>query len=124
VLTEEELVEEAVEAELAPLAVQLAFAAALQGRRAEALAGYEVRPRRRVPARAGCPQWQATEKLAAGVLRGRTGRLWHASVLLHASDALSCKPRTLAQGADCAATHAHDVACVPVCPRVCACLSS
>lgn len=55
VLTEEELGEEAVEAELAPLAVQLAFAAALQGRRAEALAGYEVRPRRRVLARAGCP---------------------------------------------------------------------
>ncbi len=53
-LTEEELGEEAVEAELAPLAVQLAFAAALQGRRAEALAGYEVRPRRRAPARAGC----------------------------------------------------------------------
>ena len=44
-LFEEELSEEQVEAELAPLAVQLAFAAALQGRRAEALAAYEARPR-------------------------------------------------------------------------------
>lgn len=45
-LFEEELSEEQVEAELAPLAVQLAYAAALQGRRAEALAAYEARPAR------------------------------------------------------------------------------
>ena len=42
-LFEEELSEEQVEAELVPLAVQLAYAAALQGRRAEALAAYEAR---------------------------------------------------------------------------------
>ena len=43
-LFEEDLSEEQVEAELAPLAVQLAYAAALQGRRTEALAAYEARP--------------------------------------------------------------------------------
>ncbi|KAK9832822.1 hypothetical protein WJX81_004606 [Elliptochloris bilobata] len=41
-LLEEELSEEQVEAELAPLAVQLGYAAGLQGRRAEALAAYDA----------------------------------------------------------------------------------
>lgn len=42
-LFEDELSEEQVAEELAPLTVQLAFAASLQGRQAEALAAYEAR---------------------------------------------------------------------------------
>lgn len=48
-LFEDELSEEQVEAELAPLTVQLAFAASLQGRQAEALAAYEARAPLSVP---------------------------------------------------------------------------